>query len=153
MASRRDLIRMTEEEVSAFLGEHILGVFGTGDASGCPHMVNTAFLADTEGIAVTSFAAAQKVRNIERTGTASLLVEVNWPYSQVRGVLISGPTRIVTDVDVVIDVTTRIRTRHASMEAGTPAVDIATHAAKRCVLYIAPQKIRSWDHTKLGGRY
>jgi hypothetical protein len=144
---------MTEQEIAAYLDEHILGVFGTIGKDGYPHMVNTAFLVDDQGIVVTSFAAAQKVRNVERTGTASLLVEVNWPYSEVRGVLLSGPTRIVADVDVVIDVTTRIRAKHAAIEGGTPAVDIATHAAKRCVLYIDPRNTRSWDHTKLGGRY
>jgi nitroimidazol reductase NimA-like FMN-containing flavoprotein (pyridoxamine 5'-phosphate oxidase superfamily) len=153
VASRRDQIRMTEQEMAAFLDRHILGVLGTVDKDGCPHMVNTAFLAGDEGIAVTSFAAAQKVRNIERTGTASLLVEVNWPYSEVRGVLVSGPARIVTDIDAVIDVSTRIRRKHAAMESGTPSEDIAKHAAKRCVLYIEPRKTRSWDHTKLGGVY
>jgi nitroimidazol reductase NimA-like FMN-containing flavoprotein (pyridoxamine 5'-phosphate oxidase superfamily) len=153
VASRRDQIRMTEEELVAFLDSHVRGVFGSIGKDGFPHMVNTSYLADAQGIAITSFAAAQKVRNVERTGTASLLVEVNWPYSEVRGVLLSGPARVVRDLDAVIDVMTRTLNKHASMEGGSPTVEIARHAAKRCVLYLESEKTRSWDHTKLGGRY
>ncbi len=87
MASRRDLIRMSDEEVWAFLTEQRFGVLGTTGPDGAPHMVNVGFLVEDRRIVLTSFAAAQKVRNLERQPTASFLVEVPWPYHQIRGVL------------------------------------------------------------------
>ncbi|MGW4824022.1 TIGR03618 family F420-dependent PPOX class oxidoreductase [Streptomyces sp. NPDC004227] len=158
MASRRDQIRMTDAETAAFLREHWLGVLGSVGPDGAPHLVNVGYLVEDGQIVVTSFAAAQKVRNIERTGVATLLVEHPWPYAEVRGVMVSGSARVVPDTATVLDITTRMRDAHARMSGteigqGTPDNDPAKHAAKRVAVYLEPTRVRTWDHTKLGGTY
>ena len=35
----------------------------------------------------------------------------------------------------------------------TPDMDIAKHARKRVLVHIEPARLRSWDHTRLGGTY
>jgi hypothetical protein len=42
--------------------------------------------------------------------------------------------------------------RMAGVEAAAPKGAISS-APKRVVLKIVPQKIATWDHTKLGGKY
>jgi PPOX class probable F420-dependent enzyme len=156
MGSRRDAIRMSEDEAYAFLSAHKVGVLGTVGPRNVPHMVNVGYLVDGRRLVFTSFAAAQKVRNIERAGQASLLVEIAWPYNEVKGVLVSGPTTIVTDTDHVIDVTSRMKSLHAEMSGtseGTPEIDVAKYAPKRVAIYIEPERVVSWDHTRLGGTY
>jgi PPOX class probable F420-dependent enzyme len=158
MASRRSLITMSAEETTAFLRAHWLGVLGTVGPDGLPHLVNVGYLLEDDEVVLTSFAAAQKVRNLERTGAATFLVEHPWPYVEVRGVMISGSARIVRDTDEVLDVTTRMRAQHAEQSGtavgeGTPDTDLAKHAAKRVAVRITPERVRTWDHTKLGGTY
>ena len=161
MASRRDQITMTEAEVRAFLASRWVGVLGTVGPDGLPHLVNVGYLLggdDGREIVVSSFRAAQKIRNIERTGAASFLVEHAWPYDEVQGVMVSGPARIVDDLDTVIELTTRMRAQHAEMSGtpvggGTPDMDIAKHARKRVVVHLEPARVRSWDHRRLGGTY
>ncbi len=158
MASRRSQIEMTPAEVEAFLADHWLGVLGTVGPDGLPHLVNVGYLHEDGEVVVTSFGAAQKVRNIERTGAATFLVEHPWPYAEVRGVMISGPVRVVRDPATVLDVTTRMRDQHATQSGtrvgeGTPDADLAKHAVKRVALRLRPDRVRSWDHTKLGGSY
>jgi general stress protein 26 len=156
MSSRRDAIRMSDDEAYEFLAAHKVGVLGTVGPRNVPHMVNVGYLVDDRRLVFTSFAAAQKVKNIERAGQASLLVEIAWPYNEVQGVLFSGPTTIVKDTDVVIDITTRMKKLHAEMSGtteGTPDIDVAKYAPKRVAVYIEPERVLSWDHTRLGGTY
>jgi PPOX class probable F420-dependent enzyme len=158
MPSRRDLITMTEDQAYAFLASRWVGVLGTVGADGLPHLVNVGYLVEGKEVVVTSFAAAQKVKNIERTGSATLLVEHSWPYVEVQGVMLGGPARIVPDFDTVLAITTRMRIEHAEMSGtpvgeGTPDMDMARHARKRVAVFIEPARLRSWDHTRLDGTY
>ncbi|WP_173161941.1 pyridoxamine 5'-phosphate oxidase family protein [Phytohabitans suffuscus] len=154
--SRRDQIRMSDDEAYAFLESQRLGVLGTVGPDGAPHLVNVGYLVAGRRIVFTSFAAAQKVRNIERAANVTLLVEVPWPYNEIQGVMVTGGTEIVGDTATVIDITTRMRAKHAAMSGsaeGTPDIDIARHAAKRVAVFVEPTRIRSWDHRRLGGTY
>jgi PPOX class probable F420-dependent enzyme len=157
MSSRRDEIRMSDVESFAFLERQRFGVLGTVGRDGVAHMVNVNYLVDGHGIVFTSFTAAQKVKNIERSGQASLLVEIRSPYSEIQGVLLSGVTTVVTDTDHVIEVTLRMMRRHREMAGdagpGVAEGDVARHALKRAAIYIAADRLVSWDHRRLAGRY
>ena len=155
MASRRDLIKMSDDDAYEFLEGQRVGVLGTVGPDGAPHLVNVGYLVEDRRIVFTSFAAAQKVKNLERTGTATFLVEVAWPYNDVQGVMVTGPTTVVRDLDVVVDITTRMKSKHAmgGPTDGTPEIDIARHAVKRVAVYLEPTRLRSWDHRQLGGTY
>jgi nitroimidazol reductase NimA-like FMN-containing flavoprotein (pyridoxamine 5'-phosphate oxidase superfamily) len=156
MSSRRPEIRMTEDESFSFLSEQRFGVLGTLGRSGVPHMVNVGYLITHRRVLFTSFAAAQKIKNLERTGQASLLVEVTWPYREIRGVLLSGPATIVRDTDQVIEVTNQMKREHARLGAADedmPKIDIAKHAPRRVAVYLDAERIASWDHRRLGNVY
>jgi hypothetical protein len=156
MSSRRGQIRMSDEEAFAFLEKQHYGVLGTFGPGGLPHLVNVGYLVIDRRIVFSSFAAAQKIKNVERAGQASFLVEIPWPYNEIQGVLLSGPTSIVADTPHVVEVTARMKREHAEMTGtteGTPEIDVARHAAKRVVVYLEPTRIVSWDHRRLAGSY
>ncbi|MFE7979342.1 pyridoxamine 5'-phosphate oxidase family protein [Streptomyces shenzhenensis] len=149
---------MTDAETAAFLRERWLGVLGSVGSDVAPHLVNVGYLAEDGQIVVTSFAAAQKVRNIECTGVATLLVEHPWPYAEVRGVMVSGSARVVRDTATALDITTKMCDAHVRMSGtesgqGTFDDDPAKHAAKRIAVYLEPTRVRTGDRTKLGGTY
>src|SRR3954454_19530805 len=97
MPSRRDQIRMTRPEIEAFLQSQSVGVLGTVDATGAPHMVNMAYLFRDGAILFSSFAKAQKVVNLPRHARASFLAEIPVMYHEIRGVLARGDVRVIDD--------------------------------------------------------
>jgi len=157
MPSRRDLIRMTDAEVHAFLREQKTVTIVSNGPEGFPHPMPMWFVHDADGtVRMTTFRKSQKVMNVKRDPRVTLMVEDGEEYPELRGVVIYGRCELVDDLEAVkqtlIDVTTRAAAPDA---AGRAAMGKAVEgtAAKRVLLRIRPVKIVSWDHRKLGGRY
>jgi PPOX class probable F420-dependent enzyme len=144
---------MSDEDAYSFLMSQRVGVLGTVGPDGMPHLVNVNYIIDGRQIILTSFAAAQKVRNIERTGSATFLVEVTGPYNEIRGVMASGRARVVADTRTVVDMTTRLAGADAARADDGHDLEVERHAAKRVSIFIEPTRLRSWDHRQLGGTY
>jgi PPOX class probable F420-dependent enzyme len=156
LPSRRDDIRMDVAEQTAFLDGHPFGVLGTIGPSGCPHLVNIGFTLDGQGaVVMSSFRRAQKVRNVERLPQASLLVEATAPYSEIRGVLISGAAEVVTDREQVAHWYLRTKNRSARILGpdNLPTIDDEQVMSKRVLIVLSVDNVVSWDHRKLGGIY
>jgi general stress protein 26 len=156
MPSRRDAIKMTPDEQIEFLEGQPFGVLGTIGPSGYPHQVTIGFALDgREKVMMASFAAAQKVRNVQRSPQASLLVEQAGPYSEIRGLLLSGPTVVVDEPGQVASWHDRLRDRARRLIPPTniPAVDDERVVPKRVLLVLSVERAVSWDHRKLGGVY
>ena len=149
--SRRREIRFTPEEQAQFVRTHRKAALATIDKDGFPHLVAMNFFEKDGTFYMTSYAKAQKVVNIRRHPKVALMVEAGNSYPELRGVMVRGHCEIIEGADAV-------RAAFAAMAQarGTPAERprAATDSApKRVVLKIVPEKITSWDHTKLGGAY
>jgi general stress protein 26 len=110
------------------------------------------FLAKDGAFYMTSYGKAQKVLNIRRNSKVALMAETGGNYAELRGVMIRGECEIIEGAEAVREVFA------AMAEArGAPPDErsrgSADSAPKRVVLKIAPEKITSWDHRKLGGAY
>jgi general stress protein 26 len=99
---------------------------------------------------MTSYGKAQKVLNARRNPKVGVMVEVGERYSEYRGVLIRGLCEVIDDPRLVRQ--TMGSVGESATNTGVPS-GAASSAPKRVVLKITPQKIASWDHSKLGGRY
>lgn len=149
--NRRQQIQLTPDEQSAFLQAHRKAALATIDKDGFPHVVAMNFFAEGGMFYMTSYGKAQKVLNIRRNPKVALMVEAGNTYSELRGVMVRGRCEIIEGEEAV-------RAAFAAMAQarGTPgerpraAVD---SAPKRVVLKIVPEKVTSWDHSKLGGVY
>jgi PPOX class probable F420-dependent enzyme len=157
MPSRRELIRMGEEEARAFLRASKTIIINSNGPGGYPHPMPMWFAVDDDGtVRMTTFRKSQKVLNIRRDPRVSLLVESGEEYNQLRGVVIYGKAEVVDDPEVV-KATLRKISGIATISdpkalAGAEAV-VANTAAKRVAILIRPEKTVSWDHRKLGGTY
>ncbi len=157
MPSRRDLIRMSEEEVQGFLRSQKTMMINSNGPGGYPHPMPMWFAVDEDGtVRMTTFRKSQKVRNVRRDPRVSLLVEAGEAYSELRGVVVYGKAEVVDDLEVVKAILRRISgvgsLADPAAQKGADAV-IAGTAAKRVALVVRPEKIVSWDHRKLGGTY
>ncbi|NIH77895.1 pyridoxamine 5'-phosphate oxidase family protein [Amycolatopsis viridis] len=149
--SRRDQIRMTGDEVLAFLaGEKVINV-ATVNPNGRPHLAPLWYVPRGEGVATWTYRKSQKVANLRRLPQATVLVESGDTYDRLRGVQFEADVEIVEDTPAVAAIGAALAERYGG---GSLAADVvAAQAAKRVGLVFTPTKIVSWDHTKLGGVY
>jgi PPOX class probable F420-dependent enzyme len=157
MPSRRDLIRMSDDELQGFLRSSKTIIINSIGPGGYPHPMPMWFAVDDDGsVRMTTFRKSQKVLNIERDPRVSLLVEAGEEYNQLRGVVIYGRARVVDELAEVKKTLLAISGIGdiADPEARKAAdAAISKTAAKRVAILIRPERIVSWDHSKLGGTY
>ena len=156
--SRRDQIRMTEPEFREFLGAAKTIILNSIGRDGVPHPMPMWFsLADDGTIAMTTFSKSQKIQNLRRDPRVSLLVEAGSVYNELRGVVIYGHAELVSDVEEVTDILIGVSGRQGQLAEGA-APDVVREglkgtAAKRTGIRVKPERVVSWDHSKLGGTY
>src|ERR1700752_886099 len=100
---------------------------------------------------MTSYGKAQKVVNVRRNPKGALMMEAGDEYSELRGVMIRGRCEILEDeanARAAFEGRSSAQANAAPVQPGAVA-----SAPKRVVLKIIPEKVVSWDHRKLGGRY
>jgi nitroimidazol reductase NimA-like FMN-containing flavoprotein (pyridoxamine 5'-phosphate oxidase superfamily) len=146
--NRRRQIRLSEAELTAFLGENGKAALATIDAAGFPHVVAMGYFFADGAFYMTSYAKAQKVLNIRRNPKVGLMVEIGTAYAELKGVMVRGTCEIIEDTETV-----RAAMRRRRGEGVRGSESAPDSAPKRVLLKITPQKIASWDHAKLGGRY
>jgi PPOX class probable F420-dependent enzyme len=155
MAKKRDRIRMTDEEVRAFLARGKTLQLATIGPDGAPHLVAMWYgIRDDGKLVIETFEKAQKAVNLRRDPRLSVLVESGTEYDQLRGVSIRGRAEIVEAPDDVKAVMRLVLARnHPGLEGEAFENAVEMGARKRVAFVIHPERVISWDHTKLGGAY
>ena len=80
--SRREQIRMSAEEVAAFLAEERTVICATIGRDGLPHLMPLWYVVRDGELWAWTFAKSQKVRNLERDPRATLQVEAGSEYDR-----------------------------------------------------------------------
>ncbi len=149
--SRRDQIRLTDEEVRRFLAASKTLILTSNGPGGYPHPMPMWFVLGDDGtLSITTYRASQKVKNIQRDPRVCVLAESGTEYSELKGVLLYGRAEIIDDLYTVID--TLIAASGQRNDEGIRAT-LTKNASKRVVIRLKPERVVSWDHSKLGGTY
>jgi hypothetical protein len=166
--SRREQIQMDEEEVASFLSEERTVTCATVGPRGWPHLMPLWYVlrpspAGEAGprLWAWTYAASQKVRNLERDPRATLQVETGEQYQELRGVMLECEVVIHREPGTVGALGGEIFARYASPRgeaagtelAGEVAAMVKAQASKRAGLEFIERRRASWDHRKLGGSY
>ena len=152
--SRRDQIRMNDEEICAFLEEQRILQVATIDHDGWPHLVAMWYRLINDEVVFWTYAKSQKAVNLRRDARLTCLVEAGERYEELRGVQIKGRAVINDDLETVQRIGEDIYKRYT----GGPLNDnirqmVAAQAPKRVLVFVEPVEVVSWDHRKLGGVY
>ena len=156
--NRRDQIRMTDAEIREFLRTHKTIILNSIGPDGVPHPMPMWFTTDDDfTISMATFRGTQKIVNLRRDPRVSLLVESGREYSELKGVVIYGTAELSEDTDSIV------ATLVAASQKGSTEIDAETRAAlnegmkqsasKRILIRVRPDRIVSWDHSKLQGSY
>jgi hypothetical protein len=173
--SRRDQIKMSDEEVAVFLALERTVTCATAGVRGWPHLMPLWYVlrespAGELGSPIRSpaprlwawtYAASQKVRNLERDARATLQVEAGEQYQQLRGVMLECEVQIHRDAQAVAALGNEIFRRYAAPRGQEPvrelpgevAAMVDKQAVKRVALEFVERRRASWDHRKLAGVY
>ncbi len=167
--SRREQIKMSEAEVAAFLAEERTVTCATIGPRGWPHLMPLWYVlrerpAGEPGprMWAWTYAASQKVRNLERDPRATLQVEAGEALrgaarrdARVRGGRSTASSRSsARSARDLRCATPSPRGRAAAAELPARcATMVDAQAAKRVALEFVERRRASWDHRKLGGVY
>ena len=152
--SRRDQIRMTDAEVTAFLEEQRTLICATNGVRGWPHLMPLWFVVRGDDIWAWTYAKSQKVRNLERDPRATLQIETGESYDQLRGVMFEATAELHRDTEEVAALGAELLSRYGDGEAGVQVnAAILAQARKRVGLRFILGRTATWDHRKLGGTY
>lgn len=156
MAGRRSQIEMTEEEQREFLAKGYTLQVASNGPRGAPHLAAMWYSLDAAGlIQFTTFTKSQKIVNLQRDPHISCMLEDGKAYSELRGLVIEGTAELtIGDVEATLAVMRRSPEKYPTGPNTQQSDESARRvAAKRCVVKVRPDKIYSWDHSKLGGVY
>jgi nitroimidazol reductase NimA-like FMN-containing flavoprotein (pyridoxamine 5'-phosphate oxidase superfamily) len=113
------------------------------------------FAVEDGAIVLETFSKSQKVKNLERDPRITLLFEDGDEYNALRGASIGARAELIQD-DIE-----RVHALHmAVLLRNTPDIprDVLEQASrsmapKKTAILVRPEKIVSWDHSKLEGIY
>jgi PPOX class probable F420-dependent enzyme len=147
--NQRDKVKMTAEEIEAFLSERHSMTMSTVNKDGSIHSVGMWYGFLEGEVALETKGKAQKVLNLRRNPNITCLVEAGDTYDELRGVSIVGTAEIVEDPDRIWELGVSVFSRYNApyTEELKPYVEMMLN--KRVVVKVNPVRIVSWDHRKL----
>src|SRR4051794_5814496 len=138
MPSRRDQIRMSDDELRDFLDEQKVVTIATIGPNGRPHLMPLWYVPQPGGELIGwTFAKSQKAKNLERDPHATLQIEAGVEYQELRGVMFECDVDVESDTAAVTDYGIAILERYAPGDGdGDLAPEVRTMVEKQ-----APKRI------------
>lgn len=148
--NQRAQITMSDDEVWDFITSRRTATLATLGPSGHPHLAAMWFAVIDREIWFETKAKSQKAVNLRRDPRITVSVEDGLTYDALRGVAIEGEAEIVEDRDALWAVGVDMWERYNGpySEEVKPLVELMLN--KRIAIRVRAERIRSWDHTKLG---
>jgi PPOX class probable F420-dependent enzyme len=151
--NQRAQITMTDDEVTAFIERSRTATMATNGPSGVPHLIAMWYGVIDGKIYFETKAKSQKAANLRRDPRIAVMIEAGTTYDQLRGVSVEGTAHLIEDTEdpeywaAAVSVFERYNGPYS--DEMKPFVDIMMN--KRIVVRVDPERVRSWDHRKLGG--
>ena len=148
--NQRSQITMTDDEIAGYLERSRVATMATLGATGMPHLVAMWYAVIDGQIWFETKARSQKAVNLRRDNRITAMIEDGHTYDTLRGVSIEGTAEIVEDPELIWQVGVSVWERYNGpySEEVKPLVEFMLH--KRVAVRVDAQRVRSWDHHKLG---
>jgi PPOX class probable F420-dependent enzyme len=148
---QRDVVKMTPDEVDAFLREwHIMNV-ASMNHDGAIHLVAMWYGFLDGAVAFHTKARSQKALNLRRDPRITCLVEEGDEYGELRGVELVGRPELIDDPERLFAVGVSVfeRAMHTTYTDDDRA-EVEAYLNKRVAVKVHVDRVVSWDHRKLG---
>ncbi|MGW0184091.1 pyridoxamine 5'-phosphate oxidase family protein [Nocardia sp. NPDC003345] len=156
--NQRSQIVMTDTEIAEFLGRSRVATLASLGANGKPHLTAMwyALIADPDNpgaipeLWFETKGKSQKAVNLRRDPTITCMVEAGDTYDTLRGVAIEGRAEIIDDPEKLFAVGVSVWERYTGPYTDDMREYVEGMLNKRVAVRVVPDRIRSWDHRKLG---
>ncbi|MDQ1697632.1 MAG: hypothetical protein QOJ03_2985 [Frankiaceae bacterium] len=146
---RADIV-LTPDEVHQVLAGTRTATMATIGPDGQPHLVAMWFALIDGDICFETKSKSQKAVNLRRDPRITCLVEDGATYEELRGVAIEGRAEVTDDADLLWRIGVNIWERYYGPYTDELKPIVETMLNKRVAVRVHPERIRSWDHSKLG---
>ena len=148
--NQRAQIVMSDEEIDAFItGSRTTTCISVGP-TGHPHAVAMWYGIVDGAVCFETKAKSQKVANLRRDPRITCLMEAGDVYEDLRGVSLEGTGEIVEDPDFLWRVGVSVYERYMGPYTDEMKAAVEFMLNKRVAVRVHVDRIRSWDHRKLG---
>ena len=110
--ARKDITMSPEEQQEFLAAGHTLIVTTIG-SDGFPHVAPMWYFVEDGKVGFRSFTKSQKIVNLTRNPKITVLLETGEAYAELRGLMIKGTARLVTDPDAVLAMYGELSKRYA----------------------------------------
>ena len=148
--NQRAMITMTHDEVEDFVRHQRVANLATIGPSGHPHLVAMWYAVIDGEVWIETKRKSQKVLNLRRDDRVSLLIEAGATYEQLRGVSFEGHGRISDDAADIWRVGISMFERYVGPYDESLRSQVEAMINNRVVVHFTFDRVRSWDHRKLG---
>jgi len=148
--NQRAQIQMTHDEIVEFVEQSRTATMATVGPTGTPHLVAMWYAVVDQQIWFETKGRSQKVVNLRRNPAITVSIESGLTYDALKGVSIEGRGVIIDDPDALWKVGVSVFERYNGpyTDDMKPFVEIMLN--KRVAVRVDVDRIRSWDHAKLG---
>jgi PPOX class probable F420-dependent enzyme len=148
--NQRAQIVLRDDELDQLLAGSRTMTMATIGPDGQPHLVAMWFALIDGDICFETKAKSQKAANLRRDPRITCLVEDGTVYEELRGAAIEGTAEVSDDPGLLWRIGVNIWERYYGPydESLRPMVEAMLN--KRVAVRVKAERIRSWDHSKLG---
>jgi PPOX class probable F420-dependent enzyme len=150
--NQRAMIVMTPAEVADFLARSRTATVASIGPDGRPHLVAMWYGIIGDAVYIETKAKSQKAVNLRRDPRMVFMVEAGTSYDSLRGVSLEGTAVIIeeSEGEEYWAAAKSVYERYTGpyTEEARPVLDFMMN--KRVVVKLVPERVRSWDHRKLG---
>ncbi|MET8774761.1 PPOX class F420-dependent oxidoreductase [Nocardia sp. NPDC004654] len=148
--NQRAQIVMSDAEIAEFLKRSRIATLATLGPQGRPHLTAMWFALIDGEIWFETKAKSQKAVNLRRDPRVTCMIEAGQTYDQLRGVSIEGRAEIIDDPERLFAVGVSVWERYTGPYSDEVRPLVENMLNKRVAVRVVPERVRSWDHRKLG---
>lgn len=147
----RELIRMDDDEVAAFLAGSFRAHVSTVRKDGTPHVVPMSYVVLDGAIAFWADNSSQKMVNLLNDPRVSIVVDDGVDFQELRGVQVTGTAALHDDAETNERIADLFALKAPEEHRAAAKSMLLALAAERTAVVVHPARVASWDHRKLGG--
>ncbi len=148
--NQRTQITMTDDEIVAFIDRSRTATMATVGPGGIPHLVAMWYAVIDGQIWFETKGRSQKAVNLRRDGRITVLIESGRTYDELKGISLEGHGVVVDDADALWAVGVSVWERYTGPYTDEMRPFVEMMLNKRVAVRVDVDRIRSWDHAKLG---
>lgn len=142
-------IMMTPHEADAFLAEQRTCRVATVSKDGRPHVGALWFVWDGEALWLYSIVRSQRWTDLLRDPRVSVVIDDGVEYGELRGIELSGTVEFIGEAPRTGEPVPELATPERLFAAKNFGLDSMPHDGRHAWLRLTPERMASWDFSKI----